>query len=1191
MLLKSLELQGFKTFPEKTKLSFDQGITVIVGPNGSGKSNISDAIRWVLGEQSVKNLRCLKMEDVIFNGSLNKKPKGFAEVILTIDNTDRRLPFDEDDVSISRRFYRSSESEYLINGETVRLKDIHELFMDTGLGRDGYSVISQGKIDSIVSLKSNERREIFEEAAGISKYRYRKTEAEAKLLKAEENLLRLNDILKELEDRIGPLFEQSQKAHEYVVLVERLKSIQIGIWLSTLEEYDLNFKKQENDFLIVNNHYNEIEKEIQSIVEETEKVLLKVRDNTLNIDSKKNSIKKFEEDSLKKSSEISVLKNDILHNNETVKRLELDVENISNSFSSIDSKISKTQSRVEKLTLDYDEIYIEIEDYKNKLEKLKADLGIFGDTKNEESAKLKLLNEEKASQNVMIMTIDANLNDLKNRDLEVSESIKKYKKDLENIEKENIDIKNKYDNVIKHIKDQSDSADILKEKLENNQKMSDILKKEVDKLNLDYEEKIRKLRFLEEVERNLDGFSQSVKVIIKESQKGNLKGIHGPVSNLINVPCEYALAIETALGAVTQNIVVDSEQSAKFAISFLKEKKSGRATFLPISNIKGKEFFEKSALNEVGAINLASKLCSCDQRYGEILSNLLGRVLIVDNIDNAIFISKKYFYKFKVVTLDGQVINAGGSMTGGSKIKNLGLLNRNKDIEEMRALLERLKEDLKLAKLKFKDKLEEQESLKDNLCREEGLLNNLNNKKVNLDSSLKNNNFKLASLKSILADQIKLKEDLSFKKTELVKQKEVLLKKLDEIKIKLENLEKNINDLDLKKDSLSIKQEEYNKKLYEKNLSLISLQKDIENEKQRLKEIKDQKVNEKDRAENIEKEISSLNSKNKSIEEKIEIITGEISNLKDLTNDYYSQIDKLTAERMDNEKRSTELRNLERTKTLEKEKISLEVARVQDKKDSWQKNYDEIIAKLWDNYEFTRREAMSLFEKVENNASSTREINEIKLKIKSLGVVNVAAIEEYEEVSKRYEFLKTQINDVEKSKEGLYKLIKDLTLKMKDLFSERFNKINVNFNEVFKDLFSGGKAEIKLSDPDDVLNSGIEIFVQPPGKIVTHLESLSGGERAFISIALYFAIIKVNPVPFCVLDEIEAALDEVNVAKFAAYLRKINKNTQFIAVSHRRGTMEQADILYGVTMQDEGISKLLELKVSEYEKDFIKEVK
>ncbi|MDQ5983699.1 MAG: Chromosome partition protein Smc [Eubacteriales bacterium SKADARSKE-1] len=1187
MLLKSLELQGFKTFPEKTTLSFNNGITAIVGPNGSGKSNISDAIRWVLGEQSIKTLRCTKMEDIIFCGTPNKNPKGFAQITLTIENADKKLPFDSDEVAIRRRYYRSGESEYFINNEDVRLKDIHELFMDTGLGRDGYSIISQGKIDSIVSAKSEDRREIFEEAAGISKYRYKKSEAEKKLAKAEENLLRLNDILSELEGRIGPLLEQSQKAQEYLDLSNKHKSMQIGVWLSILEQSGDLLKGQDSKLEISKNQYNEIEIAAQNIVDETDHILEKIKDYNLQVDEKRRSISECEETSIRKAGEISVFKNDILHNEENIERIKGDIEKINFSFSDITGELEKNKENIEALKRLELERKTEADEYRKALDSLIRNLGEFSFEIEKTTKNLSELNNKASSLNIGVLTKNAAVKDFESRVLNFSEELTEKEEELKSTEKLFLSAEKEIENQKTDLDEKINIAKNFEEKLKLQQEKNETQKKEIEKLKFDYEDQVRKIRLLENLEQNLEGFAQGVKFIMKESENGKLSGICGPVSRIIEVPKKYSMAIETALLSAMQNIVVETDDDAKKAIFALKNKNIGRATFLPVSTICGRELNENGLKNCAGFVGIASELCSSDKKYKGILDYLLGRVVVVDNLDNAVLISKKFSYRFKVVTIDGQVVNAGGSLTGGSKGKNSGLLSRASDIEEAKKLAGNLNLKLKGCTSNFESSVSEERILKEKLLQLNEEIAKKRQNKAELEAVCKNYLFRVDSIKNAIAKMFSEKGSIEKKIIELNKQKNADEVKFNDALSAIKFEEEKMAQLDTKRADIDIKKEEINKKIYEANLNVFSVKKEIEVLEQSLSDIEDKKVDKTNQVISLQNEMKSLQSKNEEIEGKIESINNDITLLKESVEVSKQKIVTINSERMNLEKKTTELRVLEREKSNEKEKVSLEIARLQDKRDNLQSEYDEIIGKLWDEYELTRREAMGAFEKIENTPKVLRQLNELRLKIRNLGTVNVAAIDEYKEVSSRYEFLKGQIDDVEKSKKELYRLITDLTSQMKSLFSERFEKINENFNLIFRELFAGGSAKLRMTDPSDVLNSGIEIFVQPPGKIVTHLEALSGGEKAFVSIALYFAIMKVNPAPFCVLDEIEAALDEANVDRFASYLRKMNGNTQFIVISHRRGTMEEADVLYGVTMQNEGISKLLELKASEMAKEYV----
>lgn len=1187
MLLKSLELQGFKTFPEKTVLTFDKGITAVVGPNGSGKSNISDAIRWVLGEQSIKTLRCSKMEDVIFNGTTGRKAKGFASVTLTIINDDKKLFVDADEISITRRFYRSGESEYLINQKEVRLKDIHELFMDTGLGRDGYSMISQGKIDSIVSSKSEDRREIFEEAAGISRYRYRKAEAQRKLEQAEENLLRLRDIESELKERVGPLKEQSIKAKNYLELSNKKKSIEIGTWLFTLCKSGDILKGYDEKIEISKNQHEDIEKGLEEFSNKLENISKSIFSHTANIDEKRREITKCETTVVEKNGQISVLKNDILHNNENINRLKNEVSVLEKSFVNIDDDLNEKNHEMEQLKNSYVEKEAELEKNKQELAKLINSITVSTNESDELSVKLSQLSKEASEKQVKTMTSKSTISELKSKEKEISNDIDSYIKNIKEADKELY----QYEKNVNHLKELYQDS-ILKLKKEENILKEQIdkcdqLKYVADKCTLDAETQIRKVRLLEELERNLEGFIHSVKFIMKEVQKGSLSGIHGPVSRLIKVPAKYSLAIETALGSAMQNIVVGNEDDAKKAIFALKSKNIGRATFLPITTVKGYEISEPNLTKCKGFIGISSNLCNCDTQYSNILKFLLGRIIIADNIDNAIAIAKKFSYKFRIVTLDGQVINAGGSLTGGALNKNAGLLNRSAQIDELKKEAEILSDKAKKARLSFNEVQQQVNKIEEEIKVLKEAAEQAKNSYEAENQEYQKRVIKLTSIKSNYDKLCLEKKEILNKIENITLMANTSGNELNTIEVQIQEVEKSLNKIGIDITELSEKREIMNSKIHESHIKVFSVKKDMEKIESEINIILEKKNNADSKRLEFFNTLNDLNLKNDSINSEISQIEKEIVLLKERAVESDKIILTLNAEKMNLEQSITNLRNSERDKLNEKEKVALEIARLEDKRLNIQKEYDVIIAKLWDDYELTRREAIEAFEAIENTPQVNKELNELRLKIKNLGMVNLAAIEEYKEISERYEFMKTQIEDIEKSKRELYKLINELTSQMKSLFIERFNKINENFNIIFKELFLGGKAELALTDANDILSSGIEIFVQPPGKIVTHLEALSGGERALIAIAIYFAIMKVSPAPFCVLDEIEAALDEVNVDRFAAYLRKMNKNTQFIVISHRRGTMEEADILYGVTMQDEGISKLLELRASEIEKSFV----
>lgn len=1187
MLLKSLELQGFKTFPEKTVLNFNRGITAVVGPNGSGKSNISDAIRWVLGEQAVKTIRCSKMEDVIFNGTTERKAKGFASVTLTILNDDKKLPVDDDEVAITRRFYRSGESEYLINKNEVRLKDIHELFMDTGLGRDGYSMISQGKIDSIVASKNEERREIFEEAAGISKYRYRKAQAQRRLEQTEENLLRLYDIFKELEERIGPLKEQADKAKTYVDLSNKKKAVEIGTWLFTLSKSNEILQDYDSKIAISQSQYDEIEKNLENFNVKLDELSKEILNRTVSVDEIRRKISECDESVITKKGQISVLQNDILHNKENAQRLSKEISDLEKNFStmeiSITEKSEKINSLKELLAQNKSELEKNEEILKNLAEKVNASTSK-SEGLSDELSRLKNLASE---FQIKLITSNSNVENLSQRQAVLEQNINLYEQKI-NALNEKLLIEN---NSLNELKIQSKNSNLeLKNaeiNIKNSEKECEKLKQIADKLTLDADAQFRKIRMLEELERNLDGFAYSVKFLMKEVEKNTLSGIHGPVSRLINVPSKFSVAIETALGAAIQNMVVDTEDSAKKAIFLLKNKDVGRATFLPISNIKGYELQEETLNFCQGFIGIASNLCDCDKVYRNILNFLLGKIVVVDNLDNAVVIAKKFSYKFKIVTLDGQVINFGGALTGGSTGKNAGLLNRAEQINFLKKEYGKLSSDAKISKSSYFERQNNLAEFKKNF---EALRQNAQQINLNLNDTEQKYRQKIMernSLNSMYEDFYREKSEISEKIKALVEIASNSEKEFNAVRQKIKITEELLLSAGENRTEIAAQREEVSSKINDLQLKIVAVNGEIEKLTFEVNSILENKKSAETQRAKLLSEIDNLNLKNSNIELQITNMADEIEGLQTLSENLNRDITVLNTEKIDFEKNITELRNSERSTLNDKEKIALEIARFEDKKMNVQKEYDAIIARLWDEYELTRREAVASFKVIENTSQVVKELNELRLKIKNLGVVNVAAIEEFQQVSERHQFMKSQITDVEKSKKELYRLINDLTKQMRTLFSEKFAQINDNFGAVFKELFGGGKAHLALTDSSDVLNSGIEIYVQPPGKIVTHLEALSGGERALIAIALYFAIMKVSPAPFCVLDEIEAALDDVNVDRFAAYLRKMNKNTQFIVISHRRGTMEEADVLYGVTMQNEGVSKLLELRATEIEKNFL----
>lgn len=1181
MRLKSLEVQGFKTFPDKTKLSFEQGITSVVGPNGSGKSNISDAIRWVLGEQSPKSLRCSKMEDVVFNGTDTRKRTGYAEVTLNIDNKDRFLDFDGDEIAVTRRYYRSGESEYLINKAAVRLKDINELFMDTGLGRDGYSMIGQGKIDSIVSSKSEDRREIFEEAAGISRYRYRKIDAERKLKNTEDNLLRLRDIVTELEERVGPLKKQSEKAQQFLKYSEEKRGLEIALWLISLDKSQDNLKEQDEKISIARSQYEEAEQALAEIQSETEEIYQKNGELSAKADSLRAEISKLDSDIAEKKSLISVAENDILHHNENIERIKGEIERADDDMSKLEQSINDKQKKITTLDAEItgkQKLYSKVSE---ELNVINLDSSKSGDELQSLTAELSTLTTQSADARVIDMTADTGIAELEQRKDTLTQTVEDKTTQLNEL----VDLQAQYIKDIKNAKDDiqsfENSIEGLSLKLESRDKKRAQLKSESEKQSLDLREHRRKIDFLENLERNLEGFSKSVKSVVNASKNGRLKGICGPVSRVISVPSEYAVSIETALGAAMQNIVVETDEDAKQAIRFLKSTDGGRATFLPINTIKPRELKENGLDDCYGFVGIASELCSCDKKYANILSSLLGRIVIADDLNSAASIAKRYSYRFKVVTLDGQVVNAGGSLTGGSQLRNTGVLSRQADIKKLKAQTDKL-----IAKVKEAETLSEQinrecASIEADLLGYRADLSNKQQDLVRLEAEKRACDNEINNTQTAISDSEQELADCTEKINGFKESQKNAKAQLAELNVKIAEIDEKVNSVTGNRAELTQKREELTVKLQNIRLEIVTAQKDIDALNAEIVFARNTgSGNDKRKAmmfaqiEDVEKTIAEIKAN-------IERYQNDIAVLENTQKSINEQIEAISAQRELFEKRSVEIRNVERDKNNEREVSGRELARLEERKINIQKEYDNIISKLWDEYELTKREAEKTAIEIEDNAKAQSRLNELKRSIKNLGSVNVSAIEEYKEVSERYEFMSAQVADVEKSKNEIEKLIVTLTKQMKEVFVESFDQINSNFTRTFKELFGGGTASLSLSDPENILTSGIDIIVHPPGKIVVHLDALSGGEKALVAIALYFAIMKVRPAPFCVMDEIEAALDDVNVFRFASYLRRMTEKTQFILITHRRGTMEEADVLYGVTMQDEGISKLLELRSAE----------
>ena len=1187
MLLSSIQIQGFKSFADKTILKFGRGITAVVGPNGSGKSNISDAVRWVLGEQSTKSLRGQSMEDVIFGGTDTRRPHGFCEVTLNIDNADRTLNFDNDFVSITRRFYRSHESEYLINNVSVRLKDVHELFMDTGLGRDGYSMIGQGKIDNIISSKSDERRDIFEEASGISKYRYRKTEAERKLAAAEDNLLRLKDILDELEARVGPLEEQSKKAEKFLELAQEKKQLEISLWLYTLNNSKDVLRAQESKIATAQQQYKDIESALSEFDALSEQNTAKFTAITSEIENIRAQIAASNEDIVKFEGEISVLNNDISHNKANIERLNSEKSGLEMSDSTARQEIENKRNAAEQKQQQVDKLNAELASFENQLNGLLTDSESISRKIEEQVKVLNALSVKISDLRVEMTTSNTSIDEINSRREIINDLIKQNEEEKIHLQSDLCETKNLLDKTEDDILSLQNSVKGYELRLENRNAAIKELTEKSNELHLDIEAKKRRVQILNELEKNMEGFSHAVKEVMSFSEKGILRGIYGPVSKLITVDKKYSVAIETALGNALQNIVVESESDAKRAINCLKSNNSGRATFLPVSVLKARELKENGFDDVFGFVGIASDLVSVDKKFDSIIKYLLGGTVVTEDIDSAATLAKKYNYRVKVVSLDGQVINPGGSFTGGSLIKQAGILSRAADIKKIESEIVKLAEKEKENNENLKKETESAAEVNADIVAVKADLTNANEDKIRALAELKRIDDLLKNTQLTL-DSLYLERDGGAEKIKLLNEKSnSAAQQIAEIESQKASVQSDIDNMTGGRDNISQKRESLTSDITNIKLQIIENEKDKSTLINAADDLEASISDRATRTAEIEAEIAAVDFKISQLGGDISAHTDSIENTKHKIETLNKSIADLMQERNNVEKAGVELRSSERERTLEREKIGGELARLTERKEIMLKEYDDVIRQLYDEYQMTKSEAENFAIEIEKPTDSKKRLAEIKSKIRTLGNVNVSAIEEYKEVKERYDFMSSQVEDVEKSRTELHKLINQLTAQMQEMFIVGFAKINENFTKTFRELFGGGSAELKLTDPDNVLESGIDIEARLPGKNVPSLNGLSGGEKALVALSIYFSIMKVNAPPFCFLDEVDTALDDINVDRFADYMKRSDFNTQFICVTHRRGTMEAADMLYGVTMQEKGVTKLLELNVTELEKKLL----
>ena len=1184
MYLRALEIQGFKSFPDKTVLNFGEDITAIVGPNGSGKSNISDAIRWVMGEQSVKGLRGAKMEDVIFGGTEKRSQVGFAQVTLVLDNTEHIFPtMEESEVSVTRRYYRSGESEYYINRQSVRLKDLTELFLDTGMGREGYSIIGQGKIDEILSAKSGERREIFEEAAGISKFRHRKEEAERKLERTEENLVRINDKIAELELQVEPLREQAEKARKYLVLRDELRLLEISVWLENLDTLKAGARKLEADFHAAESQRDEARAALDALYAEGERYSERMREKDMEAERVRTESAVLEEQIKEKESAAAVLESTVTHNRENIQRAEAELAEAESRSGGLAKQAEEQEARV-----------AEIDRRIGELNGALAALLETAQTMAEQAGGAQNEAERLRAQEALAMAAAADaraeLAAAAAEKKQIQERREAAERDRAAAEEQLQSARQEARENRRALEDARDEAEAAANiiaghslRMEERKKKAAAAAERRVQLTMDTGALENRRRLLTEMEKEYEGFSKAVKFVCR-AQSG-LQGIHGPVANLVKTDGRYSLAIEIALGAGLQNIVVDREEDAKAAISYLKQRDAGRATFLPLTAIRGDELHEKGVEKEFGFVGLGSRLVTFDPAYRNIVYNLLGRTVVVEDLDCGIAMARKYRNAFRIVTLDGQVINRGGSMTGGSVSRSAGVLSRASELAGLREQLGSLKS-----------------SLAEAARRAEDLGRDLQKAQYELDVAQDQHR---AAQQQVLALETReqhydsLRESLEETLRALDTENQQLTRQTADCAARRQTAEQEIR-----------RQEDRAAQLRQQAQERLAGQSELQT---KTGGISDEIARRKEQQAALAAERQGAQSRLEDLRQLMEDLAGDCRGREDLRRQLMEAQAQSQAQITDHRARAEDLhRQAEELRTrlqgLQQEKLTLEqqrtalnretqsrndavlaaqgeLSRLEQKRSAAAMEEKTILDKLWERYELSHSEAQAQRVELESVPKATRRIGELNRAIKALGTPNIGAIEEYDRVNGRYTYLSDQRADVEQAKGELTGVIDQLTRQMTEIFARQFKLLNDSFQETFLELFGGGKARLELEDERDILNCGIEIKVQPPGKQLKTITLLSGGEKAFVAIALYFAILKVHPTPFCVMDEIEAALDEANVVRYARYMRRIAGKTQFIVITHRRGTMEEADVLYGVTMQERGVSRILTINLNDMAKE------
>ena len=1184
MRLKELEIQGFKSFPDKTKITIGEGITGVVGPNGSGKSNISDSIRWVLGETSSKQLRGSgKMEDVIFGGTQSRGAMGFASVALTIDNSDHGLDMDADEVTIGRRYYRSGESEYSINGQNVRLKDVYELLLDTGIGRDGYAIVGQGRIAEIVGAKSAERREIFEEASGIAKYRYRKNEAERRLEAAEGNLERLRDILGELEKRVGPLKRDSEKAQQFLELSERRKSLEVTLWVDAIRRANDTVRDQQRKFEAAQADYERLSRQLDEFDEKSAALREEAQQLVLQVEQANADIRAVTEANAGSESEIAVLKNESEHSRFRIDEATGELERAGQGRQSIETEAAGHKAAIEKLHGEVAALDARVAELRAELRALEEKAAASGQRRDVIDAAIARLQDTATAAKVRA----ASAQSAKEAAAQRLDEAKRQAVELENSAAAAEEEKRRAERRLKDAEEAVTRNDNIKAglklKLESRRRQQAEAADALQKADKERSNTSQRIHILEDLERNMDGYQQSVKAVMRAAAGRRLRGIIGPVAGILTVEKGYETAIETALGFALQNIVVEDQGCARAAIGFLKDERAGRATFLPLDTVQGSRFTGRLT----GTAEVAADLVKCDPRYQHIIDNLLGRIIVVEDLSEASTVAKNLGYRNRIVTLDGQVINAGGSFTGGSTARSVGVFSRKQELDELRTRLVKLEKKRADAEKELEARKAEVDNLTAQLSGTEAEGMNASSERLRASLELDRLTAAVAQHEEntrSLAAEIEAQQTAVTQNETACAEAEAAQGKAE---AELNTYNAELAELGESTGSLTAERERITNELSENQMQRLANEKDIGLHEAALEGLQSRTGEAEARARELNAAIEAAKAKIEANALKIAEIERTRGENKEKIAAAEETIRTANAARMEKEAAVARLGQENRALTDERERMSGEMARLAERRTAAENELNDTNTKLWEEYQLTAGEAKELCVEFESLTELRRSVAEVRGKIRGLGNVNVGAIEEYKEVKERYDFLKAQVTDVEKAKSELTRMIAELCSEMEELFTTSFKQINTHFQQIFKELFGGGHARLYLSDESNVLESGIEIEVSPPGKVIKNLSALSGGEQALVAISIYFAILNVNPAPFCFLDEIEAALDDVNVARYAQYLRRMTDHTQFIVITHRRGTMEAADVLYGVTMQEDGVSKILRLDLDNVSADLI----